>query len=97
MACEGEWMGKRYLSESAWNAMHAEPVYRSMGMQGTFCQGGVAEFAIPKTGSSRLARSLNVGREGFMGGWALVDQSFNGTLKSVLVLVLSRLDCMSLI
>lgn len=76
MACEGEWMGKRYLSESAWNAMHAEPVYRSMGMQGTFCQGGVAEFAIPKTGSSRLARSLNVGREGFYGWMGLGGSIF---------------------
>ncbi len=76
MACGGVWQGKRYLSEAAWSQMHAEPVYRPMGMEVTFCQGGVAQFGGLEPGAGRMARALNVGREGFYGWMGLGGSIF---------------------
>jgi len=76
MACGGEWGGKRYLSEKAWSDMHAEPVYRSMGMEVTFTQGGVAQFGPACHASTPIARSLNKGREGFYGWMGLGGSIF---------------------
>ena len=76
MACGGEWGGKRYLSEKAWSDMHAEPVYRSMGMEVTFTQGGVAQFGPACHASTPISRSLNKGREGFYGWMGLGGSIF---------------------
>jgi len=76
IACGGEWRGKRYLSESAWSNMHADPVHRAMGMEVNFTQGGVAQFGPMPAGSKAMVRALNIGREGFCGWMGLGGSIF---------------------
>ena len=76
IACGGEWRGQRYLSDSAWANMHAEPVHRAMGMEVNFTQGGVAQFGHLPARSKAMARALNSGREGFYGWMGLGGSIF---------------------
>ena len=64
MANKGRLDDTTYLSEDAWQAMHDEPVTRSMAFNTTFTQGGVAHFG--GQSSTRLERAANQGREGFL-------------------------------
>ena len=74
MANGGSLNGTTYLSEQAWQAMHAEPVVRNMAFETTFTQGGVAHFGAP--GRTRLERAANQGREGFYGWMGLGGSIF---------------------
>ncbi len=67
MAARGRWDGEALLSESGWQALHADPVEAEMGFGATrFTQGGVNQFHLAN-GAGGLARDFNQGREGFYG------------------------------
>lgn len=74
MANGGSFEGKTYLTDDAWQAMHGNPIDRSMAFQTTFTQGGVALFGSPKR--TRLERAANDGREGFYGWMGLGGSIF---------------------
>jgi CubicO group peptidase (beta-lactamase class C family) len=77
MANGGSLAGKTVVGQSAWSAMHAEPIARNMtAMQTTFTQGGLATFAHPGAGADDLTTGLNVGREGFYGWMGLGGSIF---------------------
>ena len=76
MASEGELGGRRLMSRSAWRALHAKPVRRSMGMETTFTQGGVAHFGPHSRDPQRIVRALNLGRDGFYGWMGLGGSIF---------------------
>lgn len=76
MSAGGRFDGREYLSEAAWEAMHAEPVQADMGFNDSrFTQGGVNQFALEGRGNG-LARAFNVGREGFYGWMGLGGSLF---------------------
>jgi CubicO group peptidase (beta-lactamase class C family) len=77
LAAGGKWQGVEYLSDAAWQALHAVPVEAHMGIAATnFTQGGVALFAAPVQYSSKLDHALNTGREGFYGWMGLGGSIF---------------------
>ncbi len=69
MAAGGSFEGKKYLSEEAWNTMHANPVHATMGglLITRFTQGGVDRYTPCNADATRLERDFNQGREGFVG------------------------------
>ena len=75
MAQRGMLDGQQFLTEDAWNALHAEPVTSSMGLRTTFTQGGVALFHLPPD-AGVLDKGLNRGREGFYGWMGLGGSIF---------------------
>ena len=76
MASGGQWAGTEFLSESAWQALHDDPIKRDMGIRTTFTQGGVALFPETTQKSSKLDRAANQGREGFYGWMGLGGSIF---------------------
>jgi CubicO group peptidase (beta-lactamase class C family) len=77
MAAGGKWAGREYLSDTAWNAMHAAPLRGDMGFVTTsFTQGGVAQFAAADSHSTHSEKALNTGREGFYGWLGLGGSIF---------------------
>jgi CubicO group peptidase (beta-lactamase class C family) len=77
LAAGGKWAGREYITENAWQAMHAAPVRADMGVfQTTFTQGGVALFTETAAHCSRLEKGLNTGREGFYGWMGLGGSLF---------------------
>jgi len=75
MSAGGKWAERKYLTESAWKAMHADPVEAEMGLGETlFTQGGVNLFVHTNPNGADFVRALNVGREGFY-GWMGVGGS----------------------
>ena len=69
MSAGGKLEGREFLSENAWQALHAKPVEAMMGtlMPTRFTQGGVDCFQPCGPGSPLLERAFNQGREGFYG------------------------------
>jgi len=69
MSAGGMLDGREFLSESAWEALHAKPVEAMMGamMPTRFTQGGVDCFKPCGPASPLFERALNEGREGFYG------------------------------
>ena len=69
MSAGGKLEGQEFLSESAWQALHAKPVAAMMGavMPTRFTQGGVDCFQPCGSGSPLFERAFNKGREGFYG------------------------------
>jgi len=76
MSMGGKWDGTQYISETAWDALHADPVEADMGFSTTFTQGGVALFTPQTKKSSKLEKGLNAGREGFYGWMGLGGSIF---------------------
>jgi CubicO group peptidase (beta-lactamase class C family) len=77
MSAGGRWDGREYLNETAWKALHADPVERSMVfMPTTFTQGGVAHFEACDANSSTAKKAFNTGREGFYGWMGLGGSIF---------------------
>ncbi len=77
MAAGGKWAGSEYLSESAWKALHSDPLEADMGFVTTaFTQGGVALFTEATRYSSRSDKAINSGREGFYGWMGLGGSLF---------------------
>jgi CubicO group peptidase (beta-lactamase class C family) len=77
MSAGGKWAEREYLTETAWRAMHADPVEAEMGFGATrFTQGGVNLFDGANASSGELVRALNVGREGFYGWMGLGGSIF---------------------
>ncbi len=69
MSAGGKLDGSEYLSASAWQALHENPVGAMMGgvMPTRFTQGGVDCFRPCEPGSPLFERAFNQGREGFYG------------------------------
>jgi CubicO group peptidase (beta-lactamase class C family) len=77
MSAGGRWADRRYLSEEAWQALHAEPVEADMGFGMTnFTQGGVNLFTEVAAKRGGLGRAFNAGREGFYGWMGLGGSIF---------------------
>jgi CubicO group peptidase (beta-lactamase class C family) len=77
LAAGGKWAGAEYITDNAWQAMHAAPVRADMGLvPTTFTQGGVALFTETAANCSRLEKGLNTGREGFYGWFGLGGSIF---------------------
>jgi CubicO group peptidase (beta-lactamase class C family) len=77
MAAGGKFDGAEYLSQSAWDAMHADPVEADMGFgRNSFTQGGVALFTESNASSTHVDRAFNDGREGFYGWMGLGGSLF---------------------
>jgi CubicO group peptidase (beta-lactamase class C family) len=77
MAAGGTFDGTEYMSQSAWDAMHGEPVEADMGFGRTiFTQGGVAHFVESTAASSKIHKAFNAGREGFFGWMGLGGSLF---------------------
>lgn len=76
MASGGAFDGRRIMSQAAWRALHDAPVSRSMGMETTFTQGGVARFGRHGRDPKRVDRALNLGRDGFYGWMGLGGSIF---------------------
>ena len=65
MAAHGKWEGHEYLSEAAWDAMHANAIEAEMGFNSSnFTQGGVNLFREVGASGSASDREFNVGRQG---------------------------------
>jgi CubicO group peptidase (beta-lactamase class C family) len=69
MSAGGKLDGREFLSERAWQALHAKPMEAMMGavMPTRFTQGGVDCFRPCSPGSPIFERAFNEGREGFYG------------------------------
>jgi len=69
MSAGGKLDGREFLSESAWQALHAKPMEAMMGavMPTRFTQGGVDCFQPCGPRSPIIERAFNHGREGFYG------------------------------
>ena len=77
MSGGGKWGEKAYLSEAAWEAVHADPIAAEMGFALTnFTQGGVNFFVETGTNATGLERAFNAGREGFYGWMGLGGSIF---------------------
>ena len=77
MANGGQIQGHRVLSEFALNAMHAEPVERSMTiMENNFTQGGLAQFKESDAAKGPLEAGISAGRGGFYGWLGLGGSVF---------------------
>ena len=76
MSAQGRLGEHRLMSAEAWNALHAEPVRRPMGMETTFTQGGVARFGHHSRDPHRIVRALNLGRDGYYGWMGLGGSIF---------------------
>lgn len=77
MAAGGKFDGHEYLSQSAWSAMHADPLPADMGgiLRTRFTQGGIDQY-LPTPIGSRFDKALNNGREGFYGWMGLGGSIF---------------------
>jgi CubicO group peptidase (beta-lactamase class C family) len=69
MSAGGKFAGTEYLSEQAWQALHADAINADMGgfLPSCFTQGGVNQFTKCDEDSSKLEHEFNDGREGFYG------------------------------
>ena len=69
MSGGGNLQGRQYLSDKAWQALHANQKEAQLGslMVTRFTQGGVDYFKPPTQSSTQLERDFNEGREGFYG------------------------------
>jgi len=77
MAGGGETQGHRVLGQSALNALHAEPVERSMTiMENRFTQGGLAQFKESDAAIGPLEAGMSAGRGGFYGWLGLGGSVF---------------------
>jgi CubicO group peptidase (beta-lactamase class C family) len=78
MSARGRLDGREYLTESAWQALHANPVTADMGgvFSTRFTQGGVNEFRACTAQSTKIEREFNEGREGFYGWMGLGGSIF---------------------
>lgn len=77
MAARGRWADTRILTDEAWNALHARPVRKEMGLITTsFTQGGVNAFTKEGAHGDKLERAFNEGREGFFGWMGLGGSVF---------------------
>ena len=78
MAAHGNLDGKEYLSESAWQSLHANADPKSMGGTVTthFTQGGLNLFTMKGSKKNMRDRSLNRNREGFYGWMGLGGSIF---------------------
>ena len=77
MANGGQIQGHRVLNEFALNAMHAEPVERSMTiMENNFTQGGLAQFKESDAAKGPLEAGISAGRGGFYGWLGLGGSVF---------------------
>jgi len=77
MAAGGTWDGREYLSEGAWDALHAHPLDADMIIASTtFTQGGVNRFDKVGANGSGAERAFNEGREGFYGWMGLGGSIF---------------------
>jgi len=76
MSLGGSWDGTEYLNDTAWAALHGEPLERDMGFSNTtFTQGGLAQF--PKIAPPGAAeQAFNAGREGYFGWMGLGGSIF---------------------
>lgn len=75
MANGGEQDGHRVLDETAWQALHANPVARPMGFRTRFTQAGINLYQSEGRGG-RLERAANSGRDGFYGWMGLGGSLF---------------------
>jgi CubicO group peptidase (beta-lactamase class C family) len=76
MANGGTLEGNQYISASAWQAMHHNPIERSMGVPTSFTQGGVNLFSTPGPAATRISRAANSGTDGFFGWMGLGGSIF---------------------
>lgn len=77
MANGGRLTGRQFIGDTAYAALHGEPVQRNMvAMNTTFTQGGLATFPPPKTADNKLDIALNRGREGYFGWMGLGGSIF---------------------
>ncbi|MEM9623726.1 MAG: serine hydrolase domain-containing protein [Pseudomonadota bacterium] len=77
MANGGQLGEYRIMSDSAYAALHDEPVARAMlSLETSFTQGGVAEFQSTQPNADPIAKGLNNGREGFFGWMGLGGSIF---------------------
>ncbi len=77
MSARGKWQGVEYVTEDAWNALHAEPIASDMGFtQSNFTKGGVNFFTETNGSHSAVERAFNQGREGFYGWMGLGGSIF---------------------
>ncbi len=77
MAGGGVIQGHRVLGQSAFNALHAEPVERSMTiMKNRFTQGGMAKFTESDASKGPLEAGISAGRGGFYGWLGLGGSVF---------------------
>ena len=78
MAARGKLDGVECLDESAWQALHQDPVPAKMGgaLPTRFTQGGVDQFLPITNASPLLEKALNDGREGFYGWMGLGGSIF---------------------
>jgi CubicO group peptidase (beta-lactamase class C family) len=68
MSQGGKWNNTQYLSQTAWQLMHAAPDRKDTGfMYTTFTQGGVAQFEQTHKNQQHFDQAFNTGREGFYG------------------------------
>jgi CubicO group peptidase (beta-lactamase class C family) len=83
MSAGGSYSGREYLSQSAWESLHANPTEEVMGgaIPTQFTQGGVNQFPDSVEGSSVLERDFNGGREGFFGWMGLGGSIFQWNPK----------------
>ena len=78
MAAHGNLDGKEYLSESAWQSLHANAEPKSLDGTVTthFTQGGLNLFTMKGSEKNIRDRSLNMNREGFYGWMGLGGSIF---------------------
>ena len=77
MANGGQIQGQTVLGRSAMEAVHADPVERSMTiMQNSFTQGGLAQFKESDAAKGPLEAGVSVGRGGFYGWFGLGGSVF---------------------
>ena len=77
MANGGQIQGQTVLGQSAMEAVHAEPVERSMTiMQNSFTQGGLARFKESDAAKGPLEAGISAGRGGFYGWFGLGGSVF---------------------
>ena len=80
MANGGQIQGQTVLGRSAMEAVHADPVERSMIiMQNSFTQGGLAQFKESDAAKGPLEAALARAAAVSMAGSVLADQFFSGT------------------
>ena len=77
MANGGQIQGQTVLGRSAMEAVHADPVERSMTiMQNSFTQGGLAQFKESDAAKGPLEAGVSAGRGGFYGWFGLGGSVF---------------------
>lgn len=77
MANGGQIQGHRVLGQSALDALHADPVERTMTiMRNRFTQGGLAQFKASDAANGPLEAGMSLGRDGFYGWFGLGGSVF---------------------